>query len=62
MEVIEELDPLFHVTLSVRQDAPISRVTLEPQGITVPHAVCNGRVEIALESFTCHQMVVLHEA
>jgi len=62
VEVIEELDPLFHINVSVRQDVPISRVTLEPQGITIPHTVCNGRVEIALESFTCHQMVVLHEA
>jgi len=62
VEVIEELDPLFHITVSVRQDVPISRVTLEPQGVTIPHTVCNGRVEIALESFTCHQMVVLHEA
>ena len=62
LEVIEELDPLFHVKVGVRLGTVISRVTLEPQGREIPHRVCDGRIEIELDSFTCHQMLVLHEA
>ncbi|MDD5351088.1 MAG: beta-galactosidase trimerization domain-containing protein [Chthoniobacteraceae bacterium] len=62
VEVIEDLAALHGVTLSVRQQAPIARVTIEPQGEEIPHTVREGRVEITLDTFTCHQMVVLHEA
>ena len=62
VEVIEELDPLSNITLSVKADAPVAQVTLEPEGRAIPHTVRNGRVEIALDTFTCHQMIVLHEA
>ena len=60
--MIEELDPLSNITLSVKADAPVAQVTLEPEGRAIPHTVRNGRVEIALDTFTCHQMIVLHEA
>lgn len=62
VEVIEEIDPLHRVTVAVRTAAPIAKVTLEPQGIELPHTLCDGRVRFTVDSFTCHQMAVLHEA
>lgn len=61
VEVIEDLDPLHGITLSLGVDKPVARVMLEPQGEAIPFTVTDGRVEIALDAFTCHQMVVLHE-
>lgn len=61
VEVIEELDPLHHIKLALRLGTKISRVTLEPQGQPIAHTLRDGRVEIELDSFTCHQMIVLHE-
>ena len=62
MEVIKELDPLHPISLSIRPEKPISHVTLEPQGESLPHTVAaQDRVQILVKSFTCHQMVVLHE-
>lgn len=62
VEVIEELDPLYRITVGVRAGSPIARVTLEPEGRELPFTVCNGRIECVIDTFTCHQMIVLHEA
>lgn len=62
VEVVEDLDPLYNITLSVRSEAPIARVTLEPQGEELPFTCLDGRVEFTLASFVCHQMVVLHHS
>jgi len=61
LEVIEELLPLRDTRLAVRLEKPVSRVTLEPQGIEIPHTVEDGRVAVTIPEFTCHQMVVFHE-
>jgi hypothetical protein len=61
VEVIEELDPLHQITVAVRPRAKIDRVTLEPEGRELAYTVCNGRIEFVIDSFVCHQMVVLHE-
>ena len=62
VEVIEELDPLIHITAAIRTRAKITRVTLEPQGQEIAYSLRDGKIEIAIGEFTCHQMVVLHEA
>jgi hypothetical protein len=59
MEVIEDLTPCCDVQVSLRLDKPISRVTLEPQGQEIPFRLQDGRVELAIDRFTCHQMIVL---
>ena len=62
LEVIEEITPLHNVRISVRSSAPIEKVTLEPQGKTIPHRDEKGRTVIEIGTVDCHQMVVLHEA
>ncbi len=59
MEIIEDLMPCCDVRVSVRVDRPVRRVTLEPQGTEVPFRPDNGRLEIELDRFVCHQMVAL---
>jgi len=61
IEVIEDLDPLHDITVAVRLGTGISRVTLEPQGKSIPYAVNDGWVETKVDSFTCHQMIVFHQ-
>ena len=62
LEVIEEISPLHDVRLSIRAGVPISKVTLEPQGVSVLFSENKGRIELKLDTVLCHQMVVLHEA
>ena len=62
LAVIEDLTPLRDVRISVRPGAAIAKVTLEPQGKTTPFREEKGRIVVEIDSFTCHQMVVLHEA
>ena len=59
MEVIEDLTPCCDVRVSLRLDRPVRRVMLEPQGKEIPFQMNNGRVELELDRFTCHQMVAL---
>ncbi len=60
LEVIEELLPLRNVEVSLSVPKSVKRVTLEPQGKEIAFANDGGKVKIALDEFTCHQMVVLH--
>lgn len=61
IEVIEDLLPLHNVRVSIKPRRPIKRITLEPQGGTVLYETDeNGRICFRVDSFTCHQMVVLH--
>jgi len=59
MEVIEDLTPCCDVKVSLRLENPVGRVTLEPQGREIPFCTNNGRIELEIDRFTCHQMVVL---
>ena len=61
-EVIEDLPPLVDIKLSLRLPGQVKRITLEPQGQTVPFHESNGRLELSLDRFSCHQMVVLHNS
>jgi hypothetical protein len=38
------------------------RVTLEPQGKEIPFRMKDGRLELELDRFTCHQMVVISQS
>lgn len=60
LEVIEDLNPLHNVEVSVLTPEKITRVTLEPQGREIPFTTGQGRTMVSMDSFTCHQMVVLH--
>ncbi len=60
VEVIEELNPYYDVTASVKVPEKVKRVTLEPQGTEIPFEAKDGRCHIALDKLVCHQMVVFH--
>ena len=60
LEVIEDLNPLYHAELSVALPEKVSRVTLEPQGSPLPFEQKNGQIALTVSEFTCHQMVVFH--
>ena len=60
VEVIEELNPCYNVTFSFRVPEKITSVTLEPQGKEIPFEEKDGVVTVKLDSFICHQMIVLH--
>ena len=60
VEVIDELLPLHDVKVSVHLPEKVTGVTLEPGGIALPFISNAHRCDVALDQFTCHQMVVLH--
>ena len=60
VEVIEELNPVYDVKLSLRLGHKITKVTLEPEGKEIPFKEHDGCVEVTLDKVVCHQMVVLH--
>jgi hypothetical protein len=60
IEVIEDLMPLRDVNVSLSLDKPVKKVTLEPQGRELPFETKDGRLQLAIDQFECHQMVVLH--
>ncbi|MBT3381411.1 MAG: hypothetical protein HN742_36645 [Lentisphaerae bacterium] len=60
IEVVEELLPLHDVQVSVSVPEAVTKVTLEPQGENLAFEQADGAIRIALDAFTCHQMVVLH--
>jgi len=59
VEVIEELIPLRDVRVELRLPAPVSAVSLEPQGEPLPFDAAGGTVQFTVPEFTCHQMVCL---
>jgi hypothetical protein len=59
VEVIEDLTPCCDVHVSLQLASPVRDVKLEPQGKAIPFRMANGRVELDIDRFTCHQMVVL---
>jgi hypothetical protein len=61
MEVIEDLTPCCDVKVSLRLAKPVRRVTLEPQGQEIPFRMNGTRMELELDRFTCHQMIVISE-
>jgi len=60
IEVIEELLPLVNIEISVKLPG-IKRVSLEPQGEALAFRVDGDTISLKIDSFTCHQMIVLHK-
>ncbi len=59
-EIIEDLVPLHDVSVSVRFDQPVERVTREPEGRDIPFTVSGDRVDVIIDRFSCHTMLVFH--
>lgn len=60
VEVIEDLLPLNNIEVNLKTEKEIKKVTLEPQGREIPFEKKDGRICLKIDSFTCHQMTVLH--
>ncbi len=59
--VIEELLPLHGTRVKVKPLKEVRKATLEPQGIPMlVEREDDGYISFLVDSFTCHQMVVLH--
>ncbi|MFZ4774777.1 MAG: hypothetical protein ACOYM3_05410 [Terrimicrobiaceae bacterium] len=61
IEIIEELLPLRNTKVTLRHQAPVRRVTLEPSGREIPFRQENGTLEFSVDEFTCHEIVALSE-
>lgn len=59
VEVVQDLQPVRDAQVRVRVPETVTKVTLEPQGREVPYEYREGTVELNVDEFTCHQMVVL---
>lgn len=59
VEVIEDLLPLRDTVVSLKLPKAVKSVRLEPQGKEIPFDAGKEEVKVAVEEFTCHQMVVL---
>lgn len=59
LEVIEDLVPLRDIRVSLKLPRQIKAVSLEPQGKELAPLMKNGVLEITVDEFTCHQMVVM---
>ena len=60
IEIIEELLPLHDTTIELKLEKAIIKVTLEPQGIEIPFKYNNNKLELKIDKFTCHQMIVMN--
>jgi hypothetical protein len=60
INIIEELLPLRNIEVSLNLPKKVAQVTLEPQGEPISFTITEGRINLKIDSFTCHQMVVLN--
>ncbi len=60
VEVIEELSPVRDTAVRLKVPETVQRVTVEPQGREIAFQQSDGCVELKIDEFTCHAMVVLH--
>jgi hypothetical protein len=57
VEVIEDLLPLRDTKVTLKLPNAVKSVRLEPQGVDLPFDSANGEVKLAVDEFTCHQML-----
>lgn len=60
VEVIEDLDPVHNVEVSLKTSKPVKSATLEPQGQPIGLTQDGNRITIKIDEFICHQMVALN--
>jgi hypothetical protein len=59
VEVIEDLQPLREVAVTVRTGSRPRRVYLAPQETDLEYSYSDGAVHATVPAVACHQMVVL---
>jgi hypothetical protein len=58
VEIIEDIVPLYNVTLTLRPTKPIKRAYLAPTGEELSYTAEDGTVTLTVPRIDCHQMVV----
>lgn len=61
-DVIEDVIPVYNVTVSVRADEACGAITLAPSGEMLPFSVQDGRIIVTVPVINGHAMVVLADA
>jgi hypothetical protein len=59
VEVIEELLPLRDTEVSLKLEKPVSKITLEPQGQELEFSQNGDEINLKIDEYSCHQMVVI---
>lgn len=59
LEIIEDVIPLYSLTIFIREDVKIQRVTLEPSGTELPFDQTEGYVRFVVPKVDGHQLIVL---
>jgi hypothetical protein len=57
VEIIEDLVPLFDVSVDMAAGAPVRSVRLVPEGTDLPFEAQDGRIRFTVPRVLCHQMV-----
>jgi Hypothetical glycosyl hydrolase 6/Beta-galactosidase trimerisation domain len=60
IEVVEDAATVSDVSVNIRTEGPVARVTLEPQGTEIPVEAKDGMISFSVDRVDVHQMVVLH--
>lgn len=60
IEVIEDLQPIYNISVELDLPKEIKKITNEPTGEEIPFTVEDGKVKFTIPEFTCHIMPVLH--
>ena len=58
-DVIEDVIPIFDLSISVRNDMGIEKVLAVPSGVELESRKRDGRIEFTLPELSGHQMVCL---
>ncbi len=61
IDAIEEIYPVYQISLSIQVLEKIKRVYLAPQMTELPFAEKDGKVAVTVEKLDCHQMVVFEK-
>jgi hypothetical protein len=59
-EVIEELLPLYNTEVTLKTAKLVKSISLEPQSKELDFKQIDNAVNIKIDEFTCHQMIVLN--
>ncbi len=58
-DIVEDIIPLYNVSVSIHSSKKVSQVKLVPQGKKLPFTMNNGRIEISVPEVRGHQMLEL---
>ena len=61
VEIIEDLLPIYHTSLTLQLPKKIKSAYLAPQNIPIDFTQEGDQIHMTIDQFTCHQMIVLDQ-